>query len=135
MKFLLLLLLAIPVFSQSDLPDRGKLSDLTGKTKVYISADGEHYEAIEKGIKKQFKIADKASEADFILSYESLANRVVGPTSIHLEKGQLTAYYFRDKTKVIAWTQTHDDGAFKAATSKALISRFLKAWSKLEGKQ
>jgi hypothetical protein len=130
MKFLLLLLLTIPAFAQSDLPDRGDIADIKGKTKVYVAADGEHYDAITKALAKHFTLSPKAADADFFLAYESLSRDVVGPSRMHLEKGQLTAYYYRDKTKVIAWSDHRVGGGFKADTSKELVKRFLKAFTK-----
>lgn len=129
MKFLLLLLLAIPAFTQ-DLPDRGQLSDLKGRTKAYIVADGGHYKAIEKAIKKQYTLTSKASDADIFFGYKTLSRDEVGKTHMYLENGQLDVYYFRDKTQVVSWSSNKWGEDYK--TAKDLVDQFLKEINKLK---
>lgn len=105
--FSLILLLAIAGIAQSDLPDIGKLSDIQGKTKVYLTAEAPRLKYIKKEFDKQktLQAVDKPSDADFIIEYRVL--RVDRVTSLEMlsETGQMDVYFYRDGKKVIAWSE------------------------------
>src|SRR5687768_2239782 len=102
MKFLVLLLLMIPCFAQSDLPDRGQIADLKGKSKVFIVADGEHFDAIKKVAGDRFEVVGRSANADFFIAYKTLSRDEVGKTEMFVEHGQLDVYYLDASRKVIA---------------------------------
>lgn len=128
MKFLLLLLLAIPAYSQ--LPDRGLISDLKGKTRVYVIAEGDAYKVINKAIAKSLTVVNSEDAAEFFLEYKTVSRSTVGPTGMSLENGQLDAWLWREKKKVIAWSDSTTGGGFKGDTANKLIKRFLKDFKK-----
>jgi hypothetical protein len=129
MRYLLLLLLAIPAVAQSDLPDRGTLADIEGKIKIYIDADAEHIRPIEKAIKKPFSIASKVAEAEIFLEYKTLSTQEVTSMKLILETGQLTAYFYRDKQKIVVWMASDSKGG-AGGPANNLTKRFIKELGK-----
>ena len=127
-----ILVFAFAAFGQSDLPDKGSLSDIVGKTKVYIVADGDAAKVIQKQINKSDVLSgvSKADDAEIFVEYRSLARNSLPPTGIQTETGQIDVCYFREKRKVIAWSGSHTGGAFKGDAANYLIKKFLKELSK-----
>lgn len=123
MKFLLLLLLTAPLYAQ--LPDRGNIGDIKGMSKVYVFADGDYYKAIVKNVK--FVQVDRPEDAEFFLEYKTLSRTISGPTNMSLETGELMAYTYKDKRKVIAWSDSLTAGGFKGDAAGKLARRFMKA--------
>lgn len=131
MKFLLLMFLfAVPLLAQTDLPDRGELADLKGMSKVYVVANAEHFKMVKKELAKSFTLVNKADEADFFLEYKILSTSQNTSLRIDSETCQLDAYLFRDKRKVVAWSESTFDGAFSTAT-QSLTKKFKKAFAKM----
>lgn len=131
MKTLALLLLLTPaLFAQ--LPDRGTISDLAGKTKVYVVADTEHLKLIKKGLAKSLTLVNSPTDAEFFLEYT--VSRHVHLTSLEIpsETGQLDAYLMRGSTKVVAWSDNKTDGGFGGPAAEVLAKRFVKALNKPE---
>lgn len=132
MKTLILLLfLATAAFSQ-DLPDKGDISEVKGKTKIYVVADdADATKHITKQIqkKKGLTVVNSADDAEIFFDYRTIerADQAAGIAGMFGEKGQLDIYYRKDGKKVIVWSDT-DTGAnpkfsltkkaIKAVTSK-----------------
>jgi hypothetical protein len=127
---LFLIALAAISFAQSELPDRGSLADIKGKSKVYIIADGENTKQILKAMKGQSAVVrvDRPEDAEFFLEYKEIADRR-SETSLQLMvvTGQLDVYTYRDKRKVIAWTDSKVSGMHWP--SLTLTKKFLKEFS------
>lgn len=121
---LLLLLLAVPVAAQTDLPDRGTIADLKGKVKIYIVASAKHIKSIEKATKKTFTFVSSPSDAEFFLEYRVLSMKEVSALQIEIETGQMDAFFYRDNRKVVAWSDSGKSGN----TAETLAKRFVKAW-------
>ncbi len=125
---IIIFLLSFSVFSQSDLPEKGSLSDIHNKTKFYLVADNESRKAILKQIEKQkvFTVVDKSDDAEFFIEYKTISRQpiaIAGTT----ETGQMEVYIYRDKKKIIAWLESTTGGGFKGDTANRLIKKFLKA--------
>lgn len=130
MKVLLLLVLFASVtFGQ--LPDKGSISDLKGKTKVYVVATTNNARYIEKELKKTFQIVQKAADAEFFLEYKILSIMKSGSLGLDDETGQLDAYFYQDKTKVVAWSESASSG-FRNEPNVTLPRKFVKAWKSLK---
>lgn len=123
--------LTFVAFGQEDLPIIGKVSDLTGKTKVYlVSPTTKSRERIQKVLDKDkyFQIVSDSKEADFILEFKPISK-----TRYPIEdSAEMTAYFYNsEKRKVVVWSQTYD--RFKKVIGKlkenenALVEQFLKA--------
>lgn len=126
--FVLFVFCSVPAFAQAELPDRGTISDLKGKTKIYINAPTKHLKYIEKEVKKTFTIVSKADDADFVLEYKTLSlMKSGGSLNLDEETGQMDAYFFKDARKVIAWSDSAESG-FKDEPNTKLSKRFVKAW-------
>lgn len=131
MKFLLLIcLFAVPLLAQTDLPDRGEIADLKGMSKVYVVANAEHFKMVKKELAKSFTLVNKADEADFFLEYKILSTKYDQQLKLESETCQLDAYLFRDKRKVVAWSESTFDGVFSTAT-QSLTKKFKKAFAKM----
>jgi hypothetical protein len=123
-------LFGLPAFAQSDLPEIGKLSDITGKTRFYITADAMNSKYMIKELKKHSELTQvyKPEDADFFIEYKSLS-RTAPTNSLGLttETGQLDVYFYQEKRKVIAWS----DSAYSTLDlpSVKLTAKFLKAFS------
>jgi hypothetical protein len=128
-----ILLLALVAFGQDDLPIIGKVSDLSGKIKVYLSAPATKsreriQKILDKDKDKTFQIVADPKEADFILEFKPITK-----TRYPIEdSAEMTAYFYNsEKRKVVAWSQTYD--RFKKVIGKlrenedALTEQFLKA--------
>lgn len=124
-----LLYMASRGFGQTNLPEVGTLDALKGKTKVYLIADGESKKSITKKLDKLLTIVGVPADAEFFLEYTIIdRDRVAG---MIMETGQIDAFYYRDKIKVIAWTGSKVGGGFKGDTPWALADRFARAYKKL----
>lgn len=122
---------AFAAFGQEDLPIMGKVSDISGKTKVYLIAPTtKSRERIQKVLDKDksLQIASDAKEADFMLEFKPIAK-----TRYPIEdSAEMTAYFYNsEKRKVVVWSKTYD--RFKKVIGKleenedALTKQFLKA--------
>jgi hypothetical protein len=118
MKYLLLLLLAVPCFGQ----DRGNTTELKG-SKCFVIGDAHHIKAIEKVVKKLTFVSARA-DADFFLEYRTIEIKYVSSLDLPIETGQLDAYYFRDKDKIVVWSESTSSGG---STAAKLAKRFIKA--------
>lgn len=116
----LILLFAICTFGQ--LPEIGDVQDLKGKTKIYIDADAANYKRIVKEVKKPFAVVARAENAEFIVSFGTTQSGSAG--NLAYEQGEMTVYFYRDKTKVIAWRDSAKTGL--KWPSVTLTRRFLK---------
>lgn len=128
---ILILLLAAAAFAQSDLPELGTIADIVGKTRMYIVADAEARKSILKklGDKSGITIATKPGDAEFFLEYRTLDRDRVTMMEIPVETGQIDVYYYRDKQKVIAWSNS-GGGGFRDDTPGSIMGKFLKAYNK-----
>ena len=122
-----ILLFAATMFGQSDLPDKGSLEDIKGKSKAYLVSDTLNAKVIVKEITKDksLTLIDKADEADFVIEFKSISSEPVGQTGMSIMTGQMDVYIFRAGKRMIVWT----DSAQKSTSypSVALINRFIKA--------
>lgn len=127
---LFILAFSFAAFGQTDLPDIGSLADIKGKTKVYIVTDAQNLKQVLKGLKDQSTIVrvDRPDDADFFMEYKEIADRKQ-VTSLKLDviTGQMDVYFYRDKRKVVAWSES------KAASMKwpslILTERFVKEFT------
>jgi hypothetical protein len=111
---IIILMLALAAFGQTDLPIIGKVSDLTGKTKVYLLAETtKSREKIQKILNKDktFQIVADAKDADFILEFKPISK--TQPASLGIGRfedvAEMTAYFYNpEKRKVVAWSMTKD---------------------------
>ena len=118
--------------AQSDLPETGTLSDLAGKTRVYLIVEGEARPAVVKLLEKQkgLMLTGKPDDAEFFLEYETVSRQPFGFGGM-TETGHLYAYFYRDKRKVIAWERSGTGGGFKGDTAKSLSKKFFSDLSKI----
>lgn len=136
MKIYILTLIVMLAFStisfgQTDLPIIGSISDIKGLSKVYIVADNESRKAILKQFEKQkvLSIVEKPDDAEFFIEYKTLSRQpfTTGGTT---ETGQVDVFIYREKKKVIAWSESTTGGGFKGDTANRLIKKFLKILQK-----
>lgn len=128
----IILILSGFAYGQSDLPEYGKLSDIKDKTKIYVIAEGEARTAMLKTIDKQskFSIIEKPEAAEIFIEYKMISRGTVPPTGMTLETGQMNVFYYRETTKVIAWSDSAEGGGFRGDTANRLLKKFLKAVEK-----
>ena len=136
MKMLLplfLLVLSSFAFGQSDLPDIGKLDDIKGRTKVYVIADGDSRKAMLKKLgEAKLTIADKSDDAEFFMEYRTLSRQPFGILpGATTETGQIDVFIYREKKKVVVWSDSKTGGGFKGDTANQIIARFIKAFKKV----
>ena len=132
MKLLFILLFAGFAYSQTDLPDRGSLKDIQGKTKFYVDADEPARKSIIKALtdkSSSFVVADKPAEAEFFVFYKILSRDEVvrEPAPGFIEKGQLDVYIFRDSKKTIVWSTSGYGSGMRPDTPLSLAKNFVKA--------
>jgi hypothetical protein len=128
---LLLLILTVAATAQTDFPDIGSIADIKGKNKVYIVMDTDHLKMVRKEVSKTFTIVTKPTEADFFLEYKVLRlSKSAPPVNTESETGQLDVFFYKDKKKVVAWSDSYDEGLhFLSATPvTVLVKRFAKAF-------
>ncbi len=115
-------------FAQTDLPTIGSIADIDGLSKVYVAADNESRKAVFKQFEKQenFSVVENADDAEFFIEYKTISRQPfgVGGTT---ETGQMDVFVYRNKKKVIAWTESTTGGGFKGDTANSLVKEFLKA--------
>lgn len=110
--FFLILIFTFSTFAQTDLPIVGKLSDLAGKTKVYVSSETtKSRELIEKTINKNksFEIVADPVKADFILEFKQISKSAPAKVGMGTfdDTAEMTVYFYNaEKRKVVAWSQT-----------------------------
>ena len=100
-------------------------------SKIYLVADNESRKAILKQFTKQkvFVIVDKPDDAEFFIEYKTISRQsfaMMGTT----ETGQMDVFIYRDKKKVIAWSESTTGGGFKGDTANHLIKKFFKVAKK-----
>ncbi len=135
MKIYILTLTVILVFSaigfgQTDLPITGSIADIKDLSKIYVVADNESRKAILKQVKKQkiFVIVDNPDDAELFIEYKTISRRTVAMMTT--ETGQMDVFIYRDKRKVIAWSDSSTGGGFNGDTANGLIKKFLKVTKK-----
>ena len=136
MKIYILTLIVVLAFSaisfgQTELPIIGSISDIDGLSKVYLVADNESRKAIIKQFQKQkvLYLVEKPDDAQFFIEYKTISRQPfdIGGTT---ETGQMDVFIYREKKKVIAWSESTTGGGFKGDTANRLIKKFLKALNK-----
>jgi hypothetical protein len=132
------LLLALLLLAPQELPEYGELSELRGKTKVFIYADSPgSRKLIASEIKKQFQSVDSPDNADFILLYEVKASTEDrGRQRSHYMRSQLTAYVQKERKRIL-WQddETYEEsGGFSLSRPNELnlAKNFLKALKKIK---
>ena len=125
---ILIFLFTFSVFSQSDLPEIGKLSDIQGRTKFYLVASGQSRKAILKNFEKQkvFTIVDKPDDAEFFIEYKITSLTPDFHGLALNETGQMEVYFYRNKKKVIVWSESTEG----EAQANDLIKQLLKPYKK-----
>lgn len=126
-----LLLFTAAAFGQSDLPDKGTLADIKGKTKIYIAADTINSKALAKelGKHKSFTNAATAAGAEIFVEYKRIGDlKYVSGLQIPIETGQVDVYFYRDGKKVIVWSEAGSKDTKSPAGS--LFKKFFKAIAK-----
>ena len=118
-------------FGQTDLPITGSLPDIKDLSKLYLVADNKSRKAILKQFEKQkvFVIVDKPDDAELFIEYKTISRQpfaMMGTT----ETGQMDVFIYRDKRKVMAWSESTTGGGFKGDTANRLIKKFLKVTKK-----
>lgn len=131
--FLLLFVCTLAVDAQTELPDRGTLSEIAGKRAVYLIAEGPARPRIEKRLAKSklFEFAQSSEAADFFLEYLTISRQPFGYGGTS-ETGELRAYYLKSDRRVVVWSASVTGGGFKGDTADRLCGQFLKAFSKLQ---
>jgi hypothetical protein len=129
----LIAMLAPAAFAQTDLPTIGTLEAIKGKSKFYVVANQEDREQIIKtlGKRKDLAATGLPEEAEFFIEYRELKRDSFGMVGT-IATGQMDIYVNRDGKKLIAWSGTATEGAFKSAVPKELAGKFLKALIKGE---
>jgi hypothetical protein len=115
MKALLLAFFAVfAVAAQTDLPDKGSLSELSGKTKYYVIADGLAPKYIRGAFKKSKTLVEvnSADDAEFFVEYRTIkeADPGSGLAAMLSTEGQMDIFYRRGDKKVIVWTDVDVGG-------------------------
>ena len=129
MKFLLILLFAIPVFAQP--PTYGELSEIEGKTVYYLVADDSRVRAvIEKEIGSLLKPARDPEKAELFVEYKVLAREETNSIWGQLETGELRVYYYRDKKQIVVWSESMKDTAVPKGTPRKLAKKLRSALKK-----
>ena len=122
------LLLAASVIAQ-DLPEYGKVEDLKGLTKVYVSAPStKQREKISKELRKNaaLSIAESPEAADFFVEYKVISDQPVGPMNeMHFTTIEMAVYTMKGDKRRIAWSKTANPAWHPAEES--LPRDFLKA--------
>jgi hypothetical protein len=126
----LILFLTGSALAQTDLPDKGSLSDIKGKTRVYISGDAINasYLTGELAKHKEFTNVSKADDADFVVEYHTINVEYVSSLQLPVETGQLDAFLYRDNRRVVVWSKGDVKG--KRGPAAALLREFLKELAK-----
>lgn len=138
--FLLLLFLSpVALFAQSDLPEKGTVSDLSGKSRYYLDAETDHAKMIRRELRKSgLTEVLKPSEADFVIQFRILSQKEkpqlggLFPKSNTVQRGEMIVYFFREQNKVIAWSDVKEGGDFSRPAASALPRRFLEAFAKIK---
>lgn len=126
-----MLILTSSATCQETLPTIGSIDDIKGLSKVYLIANAEARKAILKQFEKQkdFSVVDNPGAAEFFIEYKTISRQpfdIAGTT----ETGQLDVFVYRDKQKVIAWSESTTGGGFKGDTANRLIKKFFKVYRK-----
>lgn len=119
-------------YAQTDLPDRGSIEEIKGKSQYYLVSDAESRKLLIKPLQKQKGLTEtgQAKQADFVLEYKTLNVQYVSDLRIPSETGQLDVYYLREGRKVIVWSDSAYSG-FRKTPQQSLVEKFLKALSKI----
>lgn len=126
--FFLFSIFPLSVLGQDALPEYGKLSDLTGKSKYYIIGSSDARKVVLKALEKHksFVTVDKAEDAEFFIEYRFISKVPVFNGYGITETGELLVYFSRDKTRVVVWSETKSGGT----PSNTLAKMFLKDYEK-----
>ena len=136
----MLLLVAVFAFTasaRSDLPIIGNISDVIGKTRMYLATqETDSRRIVVQAIKKNkmpFEVVGDPNDADFIFEVHELPLLAAGRQ--HQKRHEAQAYYFREGRRVIACsdTETMDfsgGGTLSRPNEYNLINNFWKAYKK-----
>lgn len=128
MKFLLILLCAVPVFAQP--PILGDISEIRGKSKFYVvSDDTQIRRVIEKEIGRTSIRNPK--DAEVFVEYKALMREPSNTIFGELERGELRVYYYRDKEQIVVWSESLKDVADPKGTPRKLAKKLRSALKKL----
>lgn len=97
LKFVLLTLLLFPVAAYSQLPDKGTVADLAGKTRYYLDASPDYAKYVRKELKKShLKEVNSLDDADFVIEYRIVApNGTDTAAGLLSQRAEMTVYFFR----------------------------------------
>jgi hypothetical protein len=129
LKLFIFLSLVLPAYAQ--LPDKGTVADLKGKTRYYLDADADAAKPISKELKRRgFTEVSKAADADFVIEFRTLSQKEKGDPVFHVQTNtvrrcEMTAYFIRDGQKVVAWSGVKEGGEWSLRAELALPRRFV----------
>lgn len=100
-----------PSDRDSSLPNYGKIEEIKGLKRVYVSAEvGKARENIEKVLSKAklFELTGDPNKADFVLEYRTLSRDVTSEKGNEdtTTRSQLTAYIENSAGRTITWSDT-----------------------------
>jgi hypothetical protein len=132
LKIVLLTLLLFPVAAYSQLPDKGSIADIAGKTRFYLDTEADQAKLIRHELKKSgLKEVTSVNEADFVIEFHILSQKekpMTGglfPDSNTVRRGEMNVYYLRDGKKVVVFSDVKEGGSFSRPAASALPRRFL----------
>lgn len=135
MKFAFILMLFVAVSALNAVAqnnDYGKIEEIRGMTKVYVSANAGDREAIIKQVegKHGLIVVGEMEDAEFYLNFQEHSQNKVG--QMNLATGQLDAYLRKGERLRTVWFKEATDGAFKNAVATSLAKKFIKDFGKLK---
>lgn len=134
---LLILMLSVVTFAQSDLPEIGSLEDLKGKTRYYLNSPAKERKQILKELdtkKTGLELVSNPDDADFIVEYKVLDSKekpFLISSSITSTTAQLDVYFYRDGKKIMAWSEGKTS-SFRTEPYLALPRQLIKDLKKLK---
>jgi hypothetical protein len=123
LKTLLLTLLLVPV-AYSQLPDKGSIADLKGKTHYYLDAPEDQAKYVRKELKKSnLKEVKSVDDAEFVIEYRILSpNGTLTAAELLSQRAEMNVYFLRpDGRKVVVFEGVKQGGLHLAT---ALPHRF-----------
>jgi len=125
MKFLLILLFALPALGQ-DLPKFGELSEIKGKTVYYVVADNSQ---VRETIAKEIGVVPvrDPEKAEVFVEYKALSHHPSNTIFGEMETGELRVYYYQDKKQIVVWSDSATDVAVPKGTPRKLARKLRSA--------
>jgi hypothetical protein len=123
LKYVLLTLLFVfPAYSQ--LPDKGTVADLHGKTHYYLDASEDQAKYVRKELKRsELKEVRSMDDADFVIEFRILSpNGTDRASDLLSQRAEMNVYFLRNGRKVVAFAGVKQGGLHLAT---ALPHRFL----------